>query len=162
MPSLNLGWELCLALNNGANCFIPVTRNITITNVQMSCSFAPSVTSPGINQVLFMVQVCPSRPFTQGSGQDYMSGGTFTASDWGTQIMDNPSHIGGGGGFNGGGSLMSMILKGVNGNAVNQNVSRDNLNIVVPVGSYILCHMDHAGLCGCDVEIQGSIYYIYD
>jgi hypothetical protein len=156
--SINVELELN-EMGKGVNAWAPMTVPIVIRSLQISCSIAPSSPTYGSNQALFILQAYDIAPVTQGEGPDYMSGGIFTPSDWGPVTIDNPSGVPlAGGGFAGGGRLMSTILKTVAG-AVNQIITRDGLNVSLPAGGYLLAHIDHAGFCDCDIEMQGVVDY---
>lgn len=157
--NINIGWEVNPIQNSGVNSFIQVTRDITIRGLQISCAMACAGNPFGSCQTLFVLQICPSMPAFTGRGPDYMSGGAFDATDWGKCTTDNPNGLNSGGGFGGGGYLMSVILKTVSDQAVNQSVVRNGLARVVPAGSYLLAHMDQAGCCSSDIEMQGVIEY---
>lgn len=165
MPNINIGWEINPCIGNvGANLYVVAQRPIVVTGLQMCVSMMMSGVqadgSPGYgaSNLLAILSWYPTLDPMQQGGQDYMA--PIANNDFGPCVTHNPDGIGVYGSIGYSGYLASVILKSTTNQAVCQNVDRCNLSVAVPAGGVILAHIDHQG-AGCDVEMQGSIEYVW-
>jgi hypothetical protein len=163
--SLNVGWEANPLHNSGASMYVQSTRTIRITGFQISLSMAPASLVAGICELLATCTIAPPGTSVAFGGGDAGYPGfspLLTNPDFSAPAaVNNPAKAGIAGFVGYSGYLFSIILKKVQPDAVNQCITRDGLDIIVPVWSLLVFHMDHAGsVTAADCEMQGVINYV--
>ncbi len=165
MKSMAFGWELTNLVNDGADLYSKVFRDITILGIEMDVSFMP-LAAPvvgGWAEVLCGAYISSVLPKFAAGPQGWFitdPDNAFSASSFYTPPNKNVGAIGGAVGAN---ALALVILKtwvATNpiGGESQRNVVVPGLSMFAPANSYLVFHMDHAGKAG-DAEMQSVIYY---
>jgi hypothetical protein len=151
------GWECDDINNDNVGITVPILNPITLRGYQFSLSvmaiIKPGFLNPGeYTEVLFVAQfLFPQR-------QDF-GATSFIQSNKG---LHHSLH--GGIGTGGTGAICQAILKSYVardpiGNAVNETITANNLDIKVSAGTTLKMFASHAGEGPVDFECQGTLFY---
>lgn len=155
--SAGLGWEVGNLHNNGADIYFEVVHAMTLDYVDLDVAYMVTAPSAGFAEVLFTMGLSSGVPTFSAPPQVYES---FSADpDLGVGQVVNPAGVGMvGGGQPSEAELASMILKSwVPADGTGSQDQRHltvPLSVQVPAGSYLACHMDHAGvMVNCEMML---------
>jgi hypothetical protein len=155
--SAGFGWEIGNLDNNGADIYVQIPRALTLDYLDLDVAFMVTAPSEGFAEVLFTLGLTSTAPTFSAPPQVYQS--LPADPDFGTGEIDNPEGVGTvGGGQPGGGDLVNVILKAwvpADGTAAqDQRHVTLPLSVRAPAGSYLTCHMDHAGVTvNCEMQL---------
>lgn len=159
--SAGLGWEVENLHNNGADIYFKISHAIKLDYVDLDVAYMVTAPSEGSAEVLFTLGLTSGKPQFSPAPQVYQ---TLPGDpDLGTGQLVNPAGvIWVGGGQPSGGELVNVILKSWvpadgTGSQDQRHVTLP-LSLRVPAGSYLTCHMDHAGVA-VDCEMQLVLGY---
>jgi len=162
--SAGFGWEVVNLHNNGADMVVGVTEDMIIHWFDMDVSYM--LTSPpsseGFVEVLYTVGVTSTTPQFSSPPQVYQS--LPPAEGFTGVTIVNPNNLQTvADAYPGQGFLTRLILKSwVPKDGTASQVQRHVTlypNMLVKSGSYIVFHMDHAGVVSVDSEIQVTLGY---
>jgi hypothetical protein len=155
--SAGLGWEIENLDNNGADIYFRVSKAITLDYVDLDVAYMVTAPSAGFAEVLFTLSLTRGTPKFTSPPQVYQS--LPADPDLGTGQVVNPAGVSWvGGGQPSNGELVNVILKSWvpddgTGSQDQRHVTMP-LSVPVAAGSYLACHMDHAGVAvNCEMQL---------
>lgn len=159
--SAGLGWEVENLYNNGADIYFKVSHAIDLDYVDLDVAYMVTAPAEGSAEVLFTLGLTSGEPQFTGSPHWYQ---TLPGDpDMGTGQIVNPGSVTWVGSGPSEGELVNIILKSWvpadgTGSQDQRHVTLP-LSLKVPAGSYLACHMDHAGMATVDCEMQLVLGY---
>jgi hypothetical protein len=159
--SAGLGWEVDNLYNNGADIYFKVPHAIKLDYVDLDVAYMVTAPSAGSAEVLFTLGLTSSKPQFGSPPHEYQL--LPGDPDLGPGQLVNPADVSEGESGPSGGELVSVILKSWvpadgTGSQDQRHVTLP-LSLRVPAGSYLTCHMDHAGNAVVDCEMQLVLGY---
>ena len=169
MKSISFGWEATNLLNNGADSYVEVVNPIVLNALQGNVAIAfPSArmgyfgtnTESGFAEVLAQGFIASAKPNFAGGNAEYFNGPVAGNADFANASgLSAPgvSTVAGAAPISGG--LFASILKTNAPDAAFVPISVSGLSLVIPAGSWIVFHADHAGVGPVDFELQLTMFY---